>query len=69
MKIIIIKFPDTVNITPFLIGDAVSITKGTTVVAGGKVSLAGSVENDPVSTLIQHTHTFDAPAGTSGPAV
>ena len=69
MKIVIVEFPDSVNTSALLVNDTVSVTKGSTVVAGGIVTMAGSVQNPPASTLIQHTHTFDAPAGVSGPAV
>jgi hypothetical protein len=69
MKIVIVEFADSVDTTTLTVNSTVSISKGTTVIAGGTVSMNGIVKNETSvtpNTLMPHTHTFDAPGGVTG---
>ena len=69
MKIVIVEFPDATDTSQFTVNSTVSVTKGTAVVSGGIVTMAGSVQND---TAVAHTHSIPSasiPANTTGPAI
>jgi len=65
MKIVIVQFADATDISTLAVDAAVTVGA----VAGGTVIMAGSMQSPPAQTLMPHTHTFDAPAAVSGPAV
>ena len=72
MKIVVVEFADTVDISALAVNSTVAV--GT--VAGGTVILSGSAQNPTAAALMPHTHpvpaangTVTVPATTSGPAV
>ncbi|MDP2659119.1 MAG: hypothetical protein Q8R28_00105 [Dehalococcoidia bacterium] len=65
MKIVVVRFPDTANVSALATGAAVSVKVGTTEITGGTVNSLSSIE-DPAPALVPHTHA-EAP-GTTGPA-
>ena len=71
MKVVVVRFPDTTDISALTIGSAISVKIGTTEIVGGAVNSVASIENPTIATLIPHNHTvaIPAPSGTTGPAI
>ena len=72
MKVIVVEFLDTVDVSALGVNSPVAVVKGGVSVTGGTVTMTSLVQNPPSpasATLIPHTHTFDAPGAVTGPAV
>ena len=78
MKVVVIRFPDTTDISTLDKGSAVSVKVGAVEIAGGTVNSVASMENS-TATLIPHSHTIPVgsidlpatpiPGGATGPAI
>lgn len=64
-KFVLVQFPDATDISSLTVDKTVQV--GT--VTGGTVIVVGNMQNPPEAVLLPHTHSFDAPPGTTGPAV
>lgn len=65
MKVVVIRFPDTADVSALTVGAAVSVYVGAVTVAGGTVNSVSVMEDPPAATLIPHTHD----EGATGPAI
>lgn len=66
MKVVVVRFPDTVDISTLTAGIAVSVKGlGTVEVTGGTVNSVSSMEDAPAVALVPHTHD----EGATGPAI
>jgi len=62
MKIFVIVFPDGTDLSVFDPNDAVSVTKGTTVITDGEVLLVDGRMANPEVVLVPHTLLEHTPA-------
>jgi hypothetical protein len=65
MKFVMVQFEDSIDISTLTVNSVVQV--GT--VTNGTIAMNGNMSNPAASTLIPHTHTFDAPSAITGPAV
>lgn len=63
MKIVVLEFADTVDVSDLAMGATPTLTIGTTNITGGSVVTAFQVANPPAPTLLAHFHTIPSQAG------
>ncbi len=75
MKIVILQFDDSVDVSALTMGATPTVTVGATNITGGSVLTVLQIPDTPVPTLIPHTHSVPSqggnvtmPGGISGPA-